>query len=100
MKGGIDPDKSLIDLCMTILLRVLKEDQAAQKCKVSAHIILVAIKGVSRIIERISSRNEFVNENDLEMLLTQAWDVKHNLNQLTSLFHLNLTHTYGPAKNL
>lgn len=69
---GIDLDKFLINDCMMTLLRILKEDELASKCKLSAHMILVAIKGISRIIERISSRNEFVAPNDLTDLLAQT----------------------------
>ena len=44
MQGGVDPDKFLIEHSMKILLRILKEDELASKCKASAHMILVAIK--------------------------------------------------------
>jgi hypothetical protein len=57
---------------MSILLSILKTDKMASKCKMSAHMILVSIKGISRIIERISSRNEFVAAQDLNDLLTQT----------------------------
>ena len=69
---GIDPDRFLINKCMMILLRILKEDQLAGKCKMSAHMILVAIKGISRIIERISSNNDFVEPHHLGELLGQT----------------------------
>ena len=46
--------------------------KTASKCKMTAQMILVAIKGISRIIERISSNNDFVAPHHLGELLGQT----------------------------
>ena len=67
--------KSLKDLDLTrlsfdILLNVIRTENA-EKCVDSAQTILIAVKGLSRIIERMSSKSDFIDANQLNDIFEQ-----------------------------
>ena len=71
---GHDPEKEAVARSLDIMVKLLDMEGVTegQKCLSTAHMIMVAIKGVSRILERKSSRNEYIHPNELNTLLTQG----------------------------